>query len=164
MCNIVLNGLENAVRDGLPSPNSSKGRKISGSWVKRYADDFIVTSSCKKRLVKEHIPSVIFFLTELDFNVSEKKSQVLNLENEEFTFLGWDIMLRDRNFKKNKYKLSKKVLIIRPLQKSIKRFKRWIKDEFRSNKPIRALISDLNPILRGWTNYYRDFYHSQRVF
>lgn len=164
LCNIALNGLENAVRVGLPSPNSSEGRKISGSWVIRYADDFIVTSPCKERLVEEHIPRVISFLGERGLNVSEKKSRVLNLENEGFTFLGWEITLRDRNFKKNKYKPSKKVLIIRPSKMSIKRFRKRIKDKFRSNKPMRALISDLNPILRGWTNYYRDSYHSQEVF
>lgn len=33
-----------------------------------------------------------------------------------------------------------------------------------SSEGIKALISDLNLILRGWTNYYRDSYHSQEVF
>ena len=164
LCNIALNGLENAVRDGLPSPNSREGRKFSGSWVIRYADDFIVTSSCKEKLVKKHIPRVIFFLSKRGLNISEKKSKILNLENEGFTFLGWDVTLKSRNLKRNKSKTNKKVLIIRPSKKSIKNFKRKIKDKFRSNKPIQALISDLNPILRGWTNYYRDSYHSQEVF
>lgn len=31
-CNISLNELENAIRDGLPSLNSKVGRKINGSW------------------------------------------------------------------------------------------------------------------------------------
>lgn len=163
-CNIALNGLENAVRDGLPSPNSTKGRKISGSWVIRYADDFIVTSSCEERLIKEHIPRVISFLSKRGLNFSEKKSKILNLEKEGFSFLGWHISLKKRDLKKNKSKPSEKVLIIKPSKKSIKSFKSKIKKKFRSNKPIRALISDLNPVLRGWTNYYRDSYHSQEVF
>jgi RNA-directed DNA polymerase len=132
--------------------------------VIRYADDFIVTSSCKERLVKKHIPDVISFLSKRGLNISGKKSKILNLENEEFIFLGWEIALKDRDFTKNKYKVSKKVLVMKPSKKSIKRFKRQIKDKFRLNKPIKALISDLNPILRGWTNYYRDSYHSQKVF
>jgi|KNS12Surf_metaT_2_FD_contig_101_683808_length_2328_multi_3_in_0_out_0_1 RNA-directed DNA polymerase len=164
LCNIALNGLENAVRDGLPSPNSTEGRKISGSWVIRYADDFIVTSSCEERLIKEHIPRVISFLSKRGLNFSEKKSKILNLENEGFSFLGWYISLKNRDLKKNQSKPSGKVLIIKPSKKSIKSFKSKIKKKFRSNKPIRALISDLNPVLRGWTNYYRDSYHSQEVF
>ena len=115
---------------------SSKGRKISGSWVIRYADDFIVTSPCKERLVKKHIPRVISFLSIRGLNISENKSKILNLENKGFTFLGWDIALRDRDLTKNKYKNSKKVLIIKPSKKSIKRFKCQIKDKFRLNKPI----------------------------
>lgn len=164
LCNIALNGLENAVRDGLPSPNSSEGRKLCGSWVIRYADDFIVTSNCQQRLTNKHIPDVITFLSERGLNISEKKSRILNFEHEGFTFLGWDIALRKRNFRRNKFNLNKQVLIIRPSKKSIRRFRSQIKGQFRSYKPIRALISDLNPILRGWTNYYRDSYHSQKVF
>ena len=106
-------------------------------------------SPCEERLVKEHIPRVSSFLSKRDLNISEKKSKIRNLENEGFTFLGWDITLKSRSLKRNKSKTNKKVLIIRPSKKSIKSFKREIKDKFRSNKPIRALISDLNPVLRG---------------
>nr|YP_009730059.1 group II intron reverse transcriptase/maturase [Leucocryptos marina]BBQ05389.1 group II intron reverse transcriptase/maturase [Leucocryptos marina] len=164
LCNIALNGLENTVRDGLPSPNSKEGKKISGSWVIRYADDFIVTSPCKERIVNENIPRVNFFLSKRDLKISEKKSKIRNLNNEGFTFLGWDIALKSRNFRINKSKTNEKVLIIRPSKKSIKRFKREIKKNFRSNKPIQAIIRDLNPVLRSWTNYYRDSYHSQKIF
>lgn len=164
LCNIALNGLENAVRDGLPSTNSTEGKRISGSWVIRYADDFIVTSACKERLIKEHIPRVISFLFKRGLNFSEKKSKILNLETEGLLFLGWDISLKNRDFKRNQSKLSGKVLIIKPSKKSIKSFKSKITEKFRSKKPIRALIRDLNPVLRGWTNYYRDSYHSQEVF
>jgi hypothetical protein len=69
-------------------PNSSEGRKISGSWVIRYADDFIVTSPCKERFVKEHILRVSSFLSKRGLNISEKKSKIRNLENKRFTFLG----------------------------------------------------------------------------
>nr|AVR57694.1 hypothetical protein [Halamphora calidilacuna] len=61
LCNVALNGLENAVRKGLPDPNSSVGRKLKGSWVVRYADDFVVTSKIYDRLVNEHIPMLESF-------------------------------------------------------------------------------------------------------
>lgn len=164
LCNIALNGLENAVRDGLPSPDSREGRKISGSWLMRYADDFIVTSPCRDRLVQEHIPRVISFLSERGLQVSKKKSKIINLEKEGFNFLGWEISCKSRNLIRNKYNSSNKVLIIKPSKKSVKRFKGEIKAKFRLNKPIRALVKDLNTLLRGWTNYYRDSYHSQEIF
>lgn len=146
MCNIALNGLENAVCDSLPFPNSKEGRKISGSWVIRYANNFIVTSPCRDRLVQEHIPRVIFFLSERGVQVSEKKSKIINLEKERFNFLGWEISLKSRNPTRNKYNSSNKVLIIKPSKKSIKRFKGKIKALFRLNKPIRAIVKDLNPL------------------
>ena len=66
----------------------------------------------------------------------------------------------------NKAKSDPYVLIIKPEQEKIKTFKRRIKKEFRlsQNRSIEALIKKLNPILKGWANYYRSSYHSQEVF
>lgn len=64
LCNISLNGLENAVRKGLPTSDSKEGRKLAGNWVVRYADDFIVTSRSKEKIVNEHIPGVTSFFSE----------------------------------------------------------------------------------------------------
>ncbi len=164
LCNITLNGLENAIRDGLPSPNSKEGRKIIGSWCVRYADDFIVTSPNRDRIILENIPKVKLFLNERGLEISEKKSRIVDLEKDGFDFLGWRICLFDRNLKKNKSSDNKKILVVKPTKEAIKRVKAKIKAEFVSNKPIGALIKDLNPILRGWSNYYRSSYHSQEIF
>jgi RNA-directed DNA polymerase len=88
LCNITLNGLENVIRDGLPSPNSKKGRELSGSWLVRYVDDFIDTSFSKERLIEKNIPKVKEFLAERGLQISEKKSKIVNLEKESFNFLG----------------------------------------------------------------------------
>ena len=58
LCNIILNGLENAIRDGLPSFNSKEGRKITGSWCVRYADGFIVTSPDRNRIILKNLPKM----------------------------------------------------------------------------------------------------------
>lgn len=164
LCNITLNGLENAIRDGLPFPNSKEGRKISGSWCVRYADDFIVTSPDRNRIILKNIPTVKQFLNERGLEISEKKSRIIYLEEERFDFLGWRICLFERNLKKNKSSYNKKILVIKPTNEAVKRVKAKIKAKFMPNKPIRGLIKDLNPILRGWSNYYRSSYHSQYIF
>jgi RNA-directed DNA polymerase len=155
LCNITLNGLENVIRDGLPSPNSKKGRELSGSWLVRYVDDFIDTSFSKERLIEKNIPKVKEFLAERGLQISEKKSKIVNLEKESFNFLGWTIRLQTRNLKFNKLGKNQYVLLIEPKKEAVKRVKSQIKAEFRTHKPISALIRDLNPILRGWTNYYK---------
>nr|AVR57695.1 hypothetical protein [Halamphora calidilacuna] len=66
----------------------------------------------------------------------------------------------------NKAKSNPFVLIIKLEKEKIKNFKRRIKKEFRlsQNRSIEVLIKKLNPILKGWANYYRSSYHSQEVF
>ena len=76
LCNIALNGLENAVRKGLPKPGSSAGKKLAGSWVMRYADDFIVTSKTYDKLVNDHIPSVTEFLRERGLTIRLKNQKL----------------------------------------------------------------------------------------
>lgn len=164
LCNIALNGLENVVRDGLPSHSSKEGRKLVGSWCIRYADGFIVTSRNENQIILENIPKIKEFLSKRGLEISEEKSRIINLEKEGFDFLGWSISLFDKTFKKNKMAGNKQVLVIRPTKENIRLVKRKIKAEFVSNKPIRALIKDLNPILRCWSNYYRGSYHSQEIF
>ena len=166
LCNIALNGLENVVRKGLPDPSTTAGRKLKGSWVVRYADDFVVTSKTYDKLVNEHIPGIIKFLAKRGLTISSEKSKIINLKEQGFTFLGWHIELKKRNFKENKAKSDPYVLIIKPEKEKIKNFKRRVKKEFRlsQNRSIEALIRKLNPILKGWANYYRSSYHSQEVF
>jgi RNA-directed DNA polymerase len=74
LCNITLNGLEKAIRGGLPSPNSKEGRKISGSWCVRYADDFVVKQvQMRTELSLRIYRKVKQFLNERGLEISEKK-------------------------------------------------------------------------------------------
>ncbi len=86
---------------------------------------------------------ITVFLKERGLELSDDKTLITNI-NEGFDFLGW-------NFRKYKDKL-----LTKPSKKSIKRFTETISQTLRKGTAWSQenLISKLNPIIRGWTNYH----------
>jgi RNA-directed DNA polymerase len=164
LCNLTFNGLENIVRPGKPTSQSTAGRKLAGYWVIRYVDDFIITCPTLAKINNEIIPNVKSFLAIRGLKISESKSKIVDLTVDSFNFLGWNIGIYKQNYRVNKISKSGLVLIIKPRNNALSRVKSNIKSEFRPNKPIQAIIKNVNPIIRGWTNYYKSSYHSQEVF
>jgi RNA-directed DNA polymerase len=165
LCNITLNGLEYAIREGVTSHKSTKGKLLVGVWVTRYVDDFIVTSRSKEFLESYIIPRVEDFLSHRNLKVSMGKSKIIHLKESNFEFLGWSIGLKNRITSKNQFSEKKTVLIIKPKPKSIKRLKIKLKNVYKTQQQsFLHLIKKVNPILRGWVNYYRISYHSQHEF
>lgn len=109
----------------------------------RYADDLVCTAKYQEEIpfIKEAIQE---FLQERGLTLHPTKTQAVTIE-EGFDFLGWNI---------RKYKGK---LLIKPRKKSVQKLKRTIKEVFRKHRSHKqaALIYELNPILRGWANYYR---------
>lgn len=164
LCNMCLNGIEEIVRPGNPRIRTKAYNKLSGCWVVRFVDDIIITSPDKNKLINDYLPKLIAFLKVRGLNISKEKSKILNLEKEKLYYLGWTIRLTPRNLKYNKKGSNESVLIIEPSSKGIRRVKLAIKSIFRLNAPMGLIIKKLNPIIRGWTNYYRISFHSQKVF
>jgi RNA-directed DNA polymerase len=134
--NMALDGLEAAVKaatKGLP--------KIH---VIRYADDFIVTSDSSHVLENRVRPAVEAFLAERGLSLSKEKTHITHI-NTGFDFLGFNV---------RKYK---EKLLIKPAKASIKRLLDKVRDRIKSQPTVSAavLIRQLNPIIRGWANYYR---------
>jgi RNA-directed DNA polymerase len=50
--------------------------------------------------------------------------------------------------------------LIKPSRDAVKRIRKRLADEIRSQRGSNAmaLIAKLNPIIRGWTAYYREWY------
>ena len=86
---------------------------------------------------------IITFLQERDLELSDDKTLITSI-NEGFDFLGW-------NFRKYNGKL-----LIKPSQKSIKRFTETISQTITEGMAWsqEILIAKLNPIIRGWANYH----------
>lgn len=108
--------------------------------IVRYADDILIFAKTKRDAGKYKSLAVDILENELKLTVNTKKTHITNID-EGVSYLGFII--------KRKY------VIVHP-----KRIKR-IKDKIRRLTPrnsgvsIEEMIERLNPVLRGWSNYFK---------
>jgi len=134
--NMTLDGLEDLLKS-----NFKRQDKIH---LVRYADDFIITGNSRELLHQKVKPLVETFLMERGLSLSIEKTRISHID-EGFDFLGF-------NFRKYKGKL-----LIKPAKSNIVRVKEKIRNILKSNKTGMTdnLIKGINPIIKGWANYYR---------
>jgi len=136
LANMTLDGLETTIK------TATKGcRKVH---MVRYADDFIVTSDSPEVLITKVRPAIETFLQERGLLLSEEKTRITHIDDG-FDFLGFNV--RKYNGK----------LLIKPAKKSVKSLLDKIRQIVCSNLSSKTehLIYQLNPVLRGWANYFR---------
>ena len=133
---ITLSGLELAVREAVSK------RKHKVNFI-IYADDFVITGVTKEILEEKVKPIVEKFLHERGLSLSKEKTKITHI-NEGFDFLGFNI----RKFGKK--------LIITPSKISVKSLLSGIRKTIKLNKTAKQenLTLQLNPKIRGWTNYF----------
>lgn len=146
LANMTLDGLEKLLLAEYPKKKKRNSTKVN---FVRYADDFIVTANSEE-IAREIKDKIAVFLKERGLELSDDKTLITNI-NEGFDFLGW-------NFRKYKNKL-----LTKPSKKSIKRFTETISQTLRKGMAWSQdkLISKLNPIIRGWTNYHNSVVSSE---
>jgi len=164
LANRTLDGLEKCVEDQIEHLRGYKTRRKGMKskkwspkmWVFRYADDFVVTGATR-RLVESVRPGINEFLKRRGLELNLTKTKVVSLK-EGINFVGFNFRLySDR-------KRGKSVALTKPTAKGIRRLTMKIREEFgQKNKSARRILMALNPILRGWANYYRTVV-SKRVF
>lgn len=161
LCNVALNGLEALIRERYPVNKSVKGGKPK-CYICRYADDIVVTGTSIENLtaVKEMISE---FLKIRGLELKETKTRIVHIE-EGFDFLGFNISRKGYNPRLNHQTDQKTVLIIKPSEKAIKSYKTKLKEIILNRNDIKALVHELNPLIRGWANYFKISYHSQATF
>ncbi len=146
LANMVLDGLEQRVRNCSAFKDHGKGRKSTVDRINlvRYCDDFIVTAKSREVLEEKVKPAVESFLKERGLSFSKEKTRILSIE-EGFGFLGQNV---------RKYNGT---LLIKPAKKNVQALKDKLKVIFAKMKaaPAWALIRTLNPILKGWAYYHR---------
>jgi RNA-directed DNA polymerase len=181
LANFTLNGLEKIivpnkattfdeekfnyyVSNGLTyNKNSSIVRKIFTSSIIRYADDFIVVVNDKEQaeMISDEIDT---FLKERGLNKNPIKSKVFKWENNaKFDYLGFTFhYILGKRFskrtiqRKHNKNFVRSGLYVYPSKLKVQSFKNKIKATIKSNlnvSPYR-LVNILNPIIRGWGNYF----------
>jgi RNA-directed DNA polymerase len=130
------------VLDGLEAQLNEKFKRRKVNYT-RYEDDFIITGETKELLEKEVKPVVVQFLKERGLQLSAEKTVITHI-NEGFDFLGFNI--KSYNGK----------VLTKPSEKSIKLILEKVKTIIKNNRQTKQenLIRLLNPVIRGWGNYY----------
>lgn len=147
LANIALHGMEEALGIRHTAQGYNRGKR----GLVRYADDCVILCESKEdaEAAKEDISR---WLKPRGLALSQEKTQVVHL-SEGFDFLGFNI----RQYPAPQTSRSGWKLLIKPSQKAVAKFKERLKKEWLSLKGqnVRVVIARLNPILRGWANYYR---------
>jgi group II intron reverse transcriptase/maturase len=126
----------------------------------RYADDFVVQCSTRAQC-NEAERRVQLILSRLGLTLHPEKTRKVDLScgHEGFDFLGCH--LRKRMSGPIYEREHRRVYFLQrwPSDKSMKRMRQRVKALTGRNrhgvKDIRVLIDDVNPILRGWGNYFK---------
>lgn len=143
LANIYLNLLDRIVNN-----KTSKFSKI-GIKIERYADDFVLMGEQISNHAKEKIKEL---LQRMGLSLNEAKTKLINARKKSFDFLGFTIRY-DKDVKgRNKHYWN-----IIPSHKAELRIRNKIKEYLKTHGHYSAqkLVAGLNPILRGWLNYYK---------
>ncbi len=154
LMNVALHGMEAAAGARYKTAPSHRGWAAAGTPVLiRYADDLVALCHTRQEAqqVKDRLAA---WLVPRGLSFNEGKTRIVHL-SEGFDFLGFNVRHHHDPGK----------LLIKPSKAAVKRFRTLLRTEVRSLYGANALavISRLNPILRGWAAYYRTVV-SKRVF
>lgn len=123
----------------------------AGIYFVRYADDFLLFANSEEEIMRagEVAKKVI---DELGLEMSMEKTKIVDFHNDDFTFVGFDF-LHWRNRKKD----NKPYFLVRPSEKSLKDFKKKIKEKTRKTLTIskEEWIKRVNSVIVGKVNYYK---------
>jgi len=147
LANIALHGMEEA----LDVKYSSQGYIRGSRAVVRYADDFVVFCESKED-AEQAVVTLEEWLSKRGLSLSQEKTRITHL-TQGFDFLGFNI----RHYKAPQTSKTGYKLLIKPSNESVKAIREKLRAEWQKGLGSNtiALIKRLNPIIRGWANYFR---------
>lgn len=132
----------------------------------RYADDFVIICRTKHECIEAE-KRIRVILARLGLELHPEKTSRVELYDgkESFDFLGCRLRKRMSGYLWEKKRKRAYFLHREPSPPSMKRIRQRVKQIARKSRchhDIRDVIADLNPVLRGWSNYFRTGNAAQR--
>jgi len=175
LANFTLNGLEKTVLDSILPLTKSKERRLvvklkdnsktriaSNLACIRYADDFVVFAKSKYLMENYIVPSINAFMKVRGLELNAEKTKIIRLTdpNTELNFLGYTFKYQQ------KWKIKQGVfwtdhaasrgIALYPNKDKTLGIISKLKEIFKASQNLDAynLIAKLNPVIRGWANYF----------
>lgn len=146
--NIVLHGMGIAAGDREDATERQRWLQCPPGFV-RYADDFVVLCTTKEQAqqVKQRLTD---WLAPRGLAFNEDKTKIVHLD-EGFDFLGFNVRRYDDK------------LLIKPSAAAVATVKGKVRDVVTAMRtaPTEDVIRRLNPLIKGWSTYYRGVVSSQ---
>ncbi|WP_346341728.1 group II intron reverse transcriptase/maturase [[Phormidium] sp. ETS-05] len=165
LANIALHGMENRVKQFARTLPGGKSANKNALTLVRYADDFVILYE-DPEVVKECQSIIQEWLKTVGLELKPAKTRLAHTleavgdEKPGFDFLGFNI----RQYPVGKYSSGKNThgqllgfkTLIKPADKKVTKHYHAIAEVVNNHTaaPQAALISRLNPIIKGWSNYY----------
>lgn len=151
LSNLYLNEVDRMLEKAVDVTRRGKSTNVQYA---RFADDLVVLIEAERRndwVVKAVNRRLREEFAKLRVVVNEDKSRVVDLKKgESFTFLGFEyrrvLSLRRKWRPYYAPKLKKRTALFENLRDIFRKHVSW---------PVEKVIAKINPILRGWVNYFR---------
>jgi RNA-directed DNA polymerase len=159
LSNLYLNEVDRMLEKAVDTTRRGKSTNVQYA---RFADDMVILIDAEWRsdwLVKAVNRRLREELAKLRVAINEDKSRMVDLKKgESFTFLGFEyrrvLTLRGKWRPNYAPKLKKRTVLYETLREIFRQYVSW---------PVEKVIAKINPILRGWVNYFR-VGHAGRCF
>ncbi len=151
LSNLYLNEVDRMLEKAVDTTRRGKYTNIQYA---RFADDIVILIDAERRsdwLVKAVDRRLREEFAKLGVAINEDKSRMVDLKKgESFTFLGFEyrriLSLRRKWRPYYAPKLKKRTALFEKLREIFRQHVSW---------PVDIVIAKINPILRGWVNYFR---------
>ena len=151
LSNLYLNEVDRMLEKAVHTTRRGKSTNVQYA---RFADDMVILIDAERRsdwLVKAVDRRLREEFAKLRVAINEDKSRMVDLRKEEsFTFLGFQyrriLSLRQKWRPHYAPTLKKRTALFEKLREIFRQQVSW---------PVENVIAKINPILRGWVNYFR---------